>query len=142
MTTSLRTTGRALRGTLSAGAVAAAAVVPLLCAAPAQAATSDTSVYVWATGVNVRACPQVSSACPPISHAQIGKRWVTAFCQRTGSEVTDGPYRNNWWVQADAGDPSAGSARSTCAAAATTNRFPGCRRTVTVADRVDRRPCV
>ncbi|WP_432168972.1 hypothetical protein [Streptomyces sp. 1222.5] len=105
MTTSLRTTGRALRGTLSAGAVAAAAVVPLLCAAPAQAATSDTSVYVWATGVNVRACPQVSSACPPISHAQIGKRWVTAFCQRTGSEVTDGPYRNNWWVQADAGGP-------------------------------------
>ncbi|MFF8401597.1 hypothetical protein ACF1AB_05165 [Streptomyces sp. NPDC014846] len=105
MTTSLRTTRRALRGTVSAGAVAVAAVVPLLCAAPAQATADDTSVYVWATGVNVRACPQVSSACPPISHAQIGKRWVTAFCQRTGSEVTDGPYRNDWWVQVDAGGP-------------------------------------
>lgn len=105
MTTSRSTTTRSLRRALPAGAVAAAAALPLLCSAPAGAAADDTSVYVWATGVNVRVCPEVSAACPPISGAQIGKRWVTAFCQRTGSEVADGPYRNNWWVQVDAGGP-------------------------------------
>ena len=105
MTTSLRTTMRALRRAVPAGAVAAAAALPLLCSAPAQAATAESSVYVWATNVNVRVCPETSSACPPISGAQIGRRWVTAFCQTTGSEVVDGPYRNNWWVQVNAGGP-------------------------------------
>ncbi|MFJ9817354.1 hypothetical protein ACIRU3_19170 [Streptomyces sp. NPDC101151] len=105
MRTDLSTTMRALRRAVPAGAVATAAALPLLCAGPAQAAATDASVYVWATGVNVRACPQVSAECPPISGAQIGRRWVTAFCQRTGGEVTDGPYRNNWWVQVNAGGP-------------------------------------
>ncbi|MFE9449931.1 hypothetical protein [Streptomyces sp. NPDC006739] len=105
MTSDLRTTTRALRRAVPAGVVATAVALPLLCSGSARASATDTSVYVWATGVNVRDCPQVSADCPPISGAQIGRRWVTAFCQRTGSEVTDGPYRNDWWVQVNAGGP-------------------------------------
>ncbi|MFJ2610503.1 hypothetical protein ACIQOU_27960 [Streptomyces sp. NPDC091279] len=105
MTNGLRKTMRALRRAVPAGAVATAAALPLLIPTPAQATTADTQVYVWATGVNVRPCPEISADCPPYAHSQIGKRWVTAFCQRTGTQVVDGPYRNNWWVQVNAGGP-------------------------------------
>ena len=30
---------------------------------------------------------------------------MTAFCQRQSTEVVDGHYRNNWWVQVNAGGP-------------------------------------
>ncbi|MDX3453162.1 peptidase M23 [Streptomyces sp. ME02-8801-2C] len=105
MTSNLRAAARSLRRVIPAGAVATAAALPLLVPSPAQATTADAQVYVWATGVNVRACPETSAACPPISGAQIGRRYVTAFCQRQGSAVVDGPYRNNWWVQVNAGGP-------------------------------------
>ncbi|MYR58092.1 hypothetical protein GTY54_18265 [Streptomyces sp. SID625] len=101
----LRTAARSLRHPVPAGAVATAAALPLLLPTPAQATTSDAQLYVWATGVNVRECAGVSAGCPPIKYAQIGKRWVTAYCQRQSSEVVDGPYRNNWWVQVNAGGP-------------------------------------
>ncbi|MFJ9774448.1 hypothetical protein ACIRVF_24965 [Kitasatospora sp. NPDC101157] len=70
-----------------------------------HATTADARLYVWATNVNVRACAGTSASCPPIEGAQIGRRWVTAFCQRQSTEVVDGPYRNDWWVQVDAGGP-------------------------------------
>jgi hypothetical protein len=105
MTNTLRAAARSLRRAVLVGAVATAAALPLLLPPAAQATTSDAQLYVWATGVNVRDCPEVSAACPPIQGAQIGKRWVTAFCQQQGTEVVDGPYRNNWWVQVDAGGP-------------------------------------
>ncbi len=105
MTSTLRAAARSLRRAIPVGAVATAAALPLLLPTPAQATTSETQVYVWATGVNVRACPETSAACPPIAGAQIGKRKVTAYCQRQGSQVVDGPYRNNWWVQVNAGGP-------------------------------------
>ncbi|GAA3901533.1 hypothetical protein GCM10023084_62470 [Streptomyces lacrimifluminis] len=105
MTSTLRAAARSLRRAIPAAAIATAAALPLLLPTPAQATTPEVELYVWATGVNVRACPEVSAACPAIAGAQIGKRWVTAFCQRQGTQVVDGPYRNNWWVQVNAGGP-------------------------------------
>ncbi|MER0450022.1 hypothetical protein ABR738_36695 [Streptomyces sp. Edi4] len=105
MTNTLRAAARSLRRAIPAGAVATAAALPLMLPTSAQASPSDAQVYVWATGVNVRECAGTSASCPPIGHAQIGKRWVTAYCQRQSTEVVDGPYRNNWWVQVNAGGP-------------------------------------
>lgn len=105
MTSTLRAAARSLRRAMPAGAVATAAALPLLFPTPAQATTSNAQLYVWATGVNVRACPAVSTDCPPIRGAQIGQRLVTAYCQSQGTEVVDGPYRNNWWVKVNAGGP-------------------------------------
>lgn len=105
MTNTRRAATRSPRRAVPAAAVATAAALPLLLPTAAGAATTDAQLYVWATGVNVRECAGVSAACPPIKYAQIGKRWVTAFCQRRSSEVVDGPYRNNWWVQVNAGGP-------------------------------------
>ncbi|MFE6867300.1 peptidase M23 [Kitasatospora sp. NPDC057692] len=105
MTNTLRALARPLRRAVPAGVFAAAAALPLLAPAGAHATTSSTQVYVWATDVNVRACAGVSASCPPIGLAQIGQRWVTAFCQVRSTEVVDGPYYNNWWVKVDAGGP-------------------------------------
>ena len=103
MTSTLRTAARSLRRAIPVGAVATAAALPLLLPTPAQATTSETQLYVWATGVGTYG--RARRACPPIAGAQIGKRWVTAYCQSQGSQVVDGPYRNNWWVQVNAGGP-------------------------------------
>ncbi|MDX3243197.1 hypothetical protein [Streptomyces sp. ME18-1-4] len=91
MTSTLRAAARSLRRAIPAGAVATAAALPLPLPTSAQATTSDPQLYVWATGVNARACPEASTARPPIAGAQIGRRWVTAFCQRQGTEVVNGP---------------------------------------------------
>ncbi|MFF7974221.1 hypothetical protein [Streptomyces sp. NPDC007905] len=70
MTTGLRTTMRALRRAVPAGAVATAAGLPLLCSVPARATSerlTDVDVY--------------------------------AYCQRWGDRVADGPSYNHYWAE-------------------------------------------
>ncbi len=53
--------------------------------------------------MNMRSCSFFS--CPPYDRVKISKMYVTAYCQNEGDVVTDGSYRNNWWVQVEAGGP-------------------------------------
>jgi hypothetical protein len=92
-----------LRRMAMAGAAAGGAAVSLISAAPAQAAANTTTVYVWATGVNMRSCN--SFECPPYDRVKVSRMKVTAYCQNEGDTVRDGDYVNNWWVQVDAGGP-------------------------------------
>ncbi|GAA4933049.1 hypothetical protein ACFPM3_04255 [Streptomyces coeruleoprunus] len=92
-----------LRRMAVAGAAAAGAAASLVGAAPAQAAADATRVYVWATGVNMRAC--ASYQCPPYDNVKVSRMYVTAFCQNKGDDVRDGNYANNWWLLVDAGGP-------------------------------------
>lgn len=92
-----------LRRTAVAAAAVGSAAMSLLGAAPAQAASNTTEVYVWATGVNMRSCGSFS--CPPYDRIKVSQMTVDAHCQLKGDNVVDGPYANNWWVQVDAGGP-------------------------------------
>ncbi|MET8557560.1 hypothetical protein ABZV64_21755 [Streptomyces sp. NPDC004959] len=83
----------ALAGTLLAGPAAAAPTAP---AAPS--ASSGNEVYVWATGVNLRPCPRLSTACRPTG-VRLGREYATVYCQALGDRVVDGPYENTYWVE-------------------------------------------
>lgn len=90
-----------LRRRLAACAPAVALAGTLLAAPTAAAAPAGTSayeVYVWATGVNLRQCPQVSQACRPTG-VRLGREYVAAYCQAVGGRVVDGPYENDYWVE-------------------------------------------
>ncbi|MGW7195683.1 hypothetical protein [Streptomyces chryseus] len=92
-----------LRRTAVAAIAACGAGLSMAAAAPAPQAAATTTVYVWATGVNMRACP--SFECAPYSGIKVSRMNVTAYCQNTGDTVRDGQYVNNYWVQVDAGGP-------------------------------------
>jgi len=55
----------------------------------------DTSVYIWATSVNVHTC--ASTTCELVG--QISTTTVTDVCQAQGETVTAEGYTNNWWSQ-------------------------------------------
>ncbi|MFE6867302.1 hypothetical protein ACFVFS_12125 [Kitasatospora sp. NPDC057692] len=91
----------ALRRRLAACAPAAALAAGALLAAPAAAAPASTSsyeVYVWATDVNLRPCPQLSDACRPTG-VRLGHEYVATYCQALGDRAVDGPYANAYWVE-------------------------------------------
>ncbi|CAL9315958.1 MULTISPECIES: peptidase M23 [unclassified Streptomyces] len=92
-----------LRRMAVAGAAAAGAAATLVTAAPAQAAANATTVYVWATDVNMRSCNSFS--CPTYGSIKVSRMNVTAFCQNRGDVVRDGAYVNDWWLLVDAGGP-------------------------------------
>lgn len=92
-----------LRRMAVAGAAAVGAVASLVGAAPAQAAANATTVYVWATDVNMRSCNLFS--CPTYGSVKVSRMNVTAFCQQRGDVVRDGAYVNDWWLLVDAGGP-------------------------------------
>ncbi|WP_221351007.1 peptidase M23 [Streptomyces beigongshangae] len=93
-----------LRRTAVAAAAVCGAATSLLGATPAQAASSTTQVYVWATDVNIRTCASLS--CPTYGdRIKVSTMNVDAYCQRRGDTVVDGPYANDWWVQMNAGGP-------------------------------------
>ncbi|WP_149180012.1 peptidase M23 [Streptomyces sp. TRM49041] len=92
-----------LRRIAVAGAAAGGVAATLIGAAPAQAAANATTVYVWATDVNMRAC--ASFQCPPYDRVKVSTMNVTAFCQNQGDTVRDGAYVNDWWLLVDAGGP-------------------------------------
>ncbi len=62
--------------------VAAAAIGAVLSGiatvAPAQAAANGYDVYVWATDVNVRSCPEVSNRCAPLPGVKVSRQRVPA----------------------------------------------------------------
>ncbi|MFJ6742719.1 hypothetical protein ACIQOU_27985 [Streptomyces sp. NPDC091279] len=101
-TTGLTRLRSVLRRRFVAAAPAVALAGTLLTATAATAAPATPSsyqVYVWATDVNLRPCPQVSSACAPNGGARLGRQYVVAYCQALGGRVVDGPYENAYWVE-------------------------------------------
>ncbi|WP_018565738.1 hypothetical protein [Streptomyces sp. PsTaAH-124] len=92
----------ALAGTLLTGPAAAAPTAPSVPSVPsapsAPSAASGNDVYVWATGVNLRPCPRVSTTCRPTG-VRLGREYAAAYCQAVGDRVVDGPYENTYWVQ-------------------------------------------
>ncbi|MEE1927528.1 hypothetical protein V1J52_04885 [Streptomyces sp. TRM 70351] len=70
-------------------------------AAPTGTAAADCRyaycVDIWASNVNVRSCPEVSSRCQPVGF-QVSREQVGAYCQALGGYVRDGQYENRYWV--------------------------------------------
>jgi hypothetical protein len=61
-----------------------------------------TSVYIWATDVNVRwkggaICTYNPSTTNCVSVAQVSKLYVLDGCQATGQTITYDGITNNWW---------------------------------------------
>lgn len=108
---------RSIKALLAAGLVAGAlSAAPAALAAEDQppAATAPTastasaaaqaSVYVWATGVNVRngvdgyCAPSPSRAECPTIVAVLSRTSAPAYCQTPGETIHDSGYSNRWWT--------------------------------------------
>ncbi|MFD6109308.1 peptidase M23 [Streptomyces yangpuensis] len=69
------------------------------------ASVAATSVYIWATHVNVRYdgadadCVHYPSrgSCVKIV-ATVSRTRAEGICQHPGEEIVDGGYRNRWWT--------------------------------------------
>jgi hypothetical protein len=92
-----------LRRAAVAVTAASGALLSIAGTAPAEAAPQTTRAYVWATDVNMRSCPSFS--CPPYGRVKVSTMYVDAYCQNRGDLVQSSGYRNDWWVQVDAGGP-------------------------------------
>ncbi|WP_030678653.1 hypothetical protein [Streptomyces cellulosae] len=83
---------------LAVAALATGALATTAQAAPATATGGDptlTDVYIWATGVNLRAQPTTSS---PVLAVR-SKYWLDAVCQKQGQSITDPAVgTNDWWT--------------------------------------------
>ncbi|MFJ2598426.1 peptidase M23 [Streptomyces erythrochromogenes] len=99
---------RLLKATTAAAAVAAALTLgsPAAVASPASSASAAaTSVYIWASNVNVRYdgadadCVHYPSraSCVKIV-ATVSRTRAEGMCQHPGEEIVDSGYRNRWWT--------------------------------------------
>ncbi|WP_336317873.1 peptidase M23 [Streptomyces lavendofoliae] len=110
----------------SPAAVAAPAAVPGPPAAPAAPSATGTapnaprsaaatSVYIWATGVNVRYdgadadCVHYPSrgSCVKVV-ATVSRTTAEGICQHPGEVIADGGYRNGWWTLVKLSDGTIG----------------------------------
>ncbi|GGU48062.1 peptidase M23 [Streptomyces lavendofoliae] len=101
----------------SPAAVAAPAAVPSATGTAPNATMSAaaTSVYIWATGVNVRYdgadadCVHYPSrgSCVKIV-ATVSRTTAEGICQHPGEVIADGGYRNGWWTLVKLSDGTIG----------------------------------
>ncbi|MBZ9599561.1 peptidase M23 [Streptomyces yangpuensis] len=92
-------------GSPAAVASPAAAQAGPLRTTASPASVAATSVYIWATHVNVRYdgadadCVHYPSrgSCVKIV-ATVSRTRAEGICQHPGEEIVDGGYRNRWWT--------------------------------------------
>ncbi|MFG3659768.1 peptidase M23 [Streptomyces sp. NPDC047706] len=118
-------TGRLIRAmaatALAAGlltltpAASAAPERPSATAAPAHSSAALTSVYIWATNVNVRhdgadadcVFHPSRASCPTVV-ATVSRTTARGHCQRIGETVRDSGYSNRWWTLVELADGKIG----------------------------------
>lgn len=111
-------TATALTAGLLALAPAASAAPdrPAATTVPADAsAAALTSIYIWATNVNVRHDGQDAdcvfypsrASCPTVV-ATVSRTAAKGHCQREGETIRDSGYSNRWWTLVELADGKIG----------------------------------
>ncbi|MFI9613451.1 peptidase M23 [Streptomyces sp. NPDC052023] len=103
-----------------APAASAAPERPSVTAAAADASRADasaarTSVYIWATNVNVRhdgadadcVFHPSRASCPTVV-ATVSRTTAKGHCQRVGETIHDSGYSNRWWTLVELADGKIG----------------------------------
>ncbi|MGI5479047.1 peptidase M23 [Streptomyces lavendofoliae] len=98
-----------------AGPPAAPAATSATGTAPNATGSAAASVYIWATGVNVRYdgadadCVHYPSrgSCVKIV-ATVSRTTAEGICQHPGEVIADGGYRNGWWTLVKLSDGTIG----------------------------------
>ncbi|MGW1541919.1 peptidase M23 [Streptomyces sp. NPDC002309] len=98
-----------------APAASAAPERPAATTAPAEASASLTSIYIWATNVNVRHDGQDADcvfypsrgSCPTVV-ATVSRTAAKGHCQREGETIHDSGYSNRWWTLVELADGKVG----------------------------------
>ncbi|MFJ8942225.1 peptidase M23 [Streptomyces sp. NPDC102395] len=112
--TRVAATAAALAATALIASPTAASAAPAT-PRPAPARAALTSVYIWATGVNVRhdgadadcVFHPSRGTCPTVV-ATVSRTTAQAHCQREGETIHDSGYSNRWWTLVELADGKVG----------------------------------